>query len=335
MEILIIRLSSMGDVVLAASVFEYLKSSFPTANLWFATDRKYAGLFSADPRLARVVAVDKGGEREAATVLSGAAWSRIIDLQNSRRSLSLRKDLVSLEKASVVGKRHFERAVLLLFRASLYPKGDNVVARYARACGFEGAPGAFPAPRLILDKQKCGTAFGILPESGVVRPRIALFPFSAWKNKEWPAKFYTFVGRYFAAKGWDVLIAGGPSDIAAADRMKSAVGDRCVSSAGKLSLYETACLVSQCTVALGNDTGLSHIARACGVKTGIIYGPTTSHFGFFPYGEPAFRVFEAARFCRPCHAHGGNVCLTGSRKCMRKVRPEAVVRGLEELYGRS
>ena len=104
---------------------------------------------------------------------------------------------------------------------------------------------------------------------------------------------------------------------------------------GKLSLCETACLVSQCTVALGNDTGLSHIARACGVKTGIIYGPTTSHFGFFPYGEPAFRVFEAARFCRPCHAHGGNVCLTGSRKCMRKVRPEAVVRGLEELYGRS
>ena len=164
---------------------------------------------------------------------------------------------------------------------------------------------------------------------------IALFPFSAWKNKEWPAEFFTFVGRYFAVKGWDVLVAGGPSDIAAADRMKNAVGERCVSTAGKLSLGETACLISQCNLALGNDTGLSHMARACGVKTGIIFGPTTRHFGFFPVGNPPFRVFEAAQFCRPCQAHGGNVCYLGTRMCLRKIRPEAVVAGLEELYQRS
>jgi heptosyltransferase II len=332
MEILIIRLSSMGDVVLATSALEYLKSAFPQSNLWFVTEKKYAGLFAGDTRLARVIPVEKDGERDAAQALFGVVWDKIIDLQHNRRSLRIRKGLVSRQAATVFRKRHFARNALLFARANLYPRGDSVVVRYARAAGYTGAPGAFPGARLLLDDRKCDAALRLLPQSAVVRPAIALFPFSAWKNKEWSAKNFAFVGRYFAIKGWDVLIAGGPQDAAAAAKMKFIVGERCISAAGKLSLTETACLIARCRLALGNDTGLSHIARACGVKTGIIYGPTTSHFGFYPYGDPPYRVFEAAQFCRPCHAHGGNVCLLGSRQCMRKIHPEDVIAGLEDLH---
>lgn len=331
MNILIIRLSSLGDVVLAASVIEYLKSTFPQANIWFATDKKYAGLFSGDSRLARCVAVEKDSERAASQALLDVVWDKIVDLQNNHRSFSLRKSLVSKEPVSVFSKRHLERSALLYLRANLYPKGDSVVTRYADAAGYKGDPSAFPNAHLVLNGATCKTAAYLLPDSPVVRPSIALFPFSAWRNKEWPAKSYAFVGRYFAIKGWNVLILGGPDDARRAEEIRKIVGELCVNAA-RLSLYESACLAFRCKLALGNDTGLSHIARACGVKTGIIYGPTTVHFGFYPRGEPPYRIFEAAQFCRPCHAHGGNICLTGARRCMRKIRPESVITGLEELH---
>ena len=331
MDILIIRLSAMGDVVLATSVLEYLKTAFPQSNLWFVTGKKFAGLFEGDTRLTRLVSVEKGKEREAAQALSGIQWDQIIDLQNNPRSLKIRKNLTSKSPVSVFVKRQVKRAALLYLGINLFQKNDSVVDRYAQAAGYSGVPSAFPATRLVLDGSACGAALTLLPPRPVVRPCIALFPFSAWKNKEWPAKNFALVGTYFAAKGWDVFIAGGPLDSRAAIALKNTIGDRCINAAGNLSLHETACLIGRCKLALGNDTGLSHVARACGVKTGIIYGPTTVHFGFFPSGKPAFKVFEATQFCRPCHAHGGNVCFTGSRQCMLKIRPESVIAGLEEL----
>ena len=324
----------MGDVILATSVFSYLKAEYPESTLWFVTQQKYAELFSTDTRLARVVAVEKGGEREAARELCSIEWDRIIDLQNSPKSLFLRKGLVSKQPAAVFQKLHARRWALLLAGINLYKEGDHVIARYARAAGCTGKAGfSFPPARVILDKKKCEAAKQIAPSSTMVRPAIALFPFSAWRNKEWPAANYAFVGRYFSVKGWNVVIAGGPRDIVAAEALMRRIGGQCISTAGQLSLSETACLISNCRLALGNDTGLCHLARACGVKTGVIYGPTTAHFGFYPYGDPPYRVFEARQFCRPCHAHGGNICYAGSRPCLKKVRPETVIKGLEALHG--
>jgi heptosyltransferase-2 len=324
----------MGDVILATSVFTYLKEEYPESKIWFVTQQKYVELFSADTRLARVVAVQKGGEREAAQELSSVEWDRIIDLQNSPKSLSLRKGLLSKQPAAIFQKLHARRWALLLAGINLYKEGDHVIARYARAAGCSGQNGfSFPSASIILDKKKCEAVQQAASGSIVVRPMIALFPFSAWKNKEWPAGNYAFVGRYFSVKGWSVVIAGGPDDRAAAEALKGRIGGQCISTAGLLTLSETACLIARCRLALGNDTGLCHLARACGVKTGVIYGPTTSHFGFYPYGDPPFRVFEARQFCRPCHAHGGNICYTGSRQCLKKIRPETVIKGLEALHG--
>ena len=124
---------------------------------------------------------------------------------------------------------------------------------------------------------------------------------------------------------------GSRSEADRAERMRKQIGGRCVSFAGKRSLYECGCLLKKFSLALGNDSGLAHLARACGVRTGIIYGPTTSHFGFFPYGNPPFTVFEVPLFCRPCHAHGGTVCLRLDHRCMRRIDSQQVIHGLEEL----
>jgi heptosyltransferase II len=330
MNILVIRLSSMGDVILATSVFSYLQATFPDSKIWFVTDKLYAGLFTRDPRCSRVIGVENGHETEQVDEIAGVPWDRIIDLQNNRRSRLIRGKCTSEGPVSTFGKMHWERLLLLALRYNKFTPQDHVIARYDRAAGASGT--AFPPATLYVDKETCDSIGRLIPDDTVVRPLMALFPFSSWKNKEWPLRYYGFVGRYCTVKGWQVIIFGGPQDADAAEELRTYIGDHCTVVAGKLSLYESACLINRCNLALGNDTGLSHLARACGVKTGIVYGATTWHFGFFPYKGLPYKVFESPLICRPCHAHGGNFCIRGSRKCLSVIRPETVIGGLMELY---
>jgi heptosyltransferase II len=332
MNILVVRFSSMGDVVCATPVFSFLKKKYPKASITFVTDNAYSGLFADDPRLSQVMGIDKGNI-ENVPVVSTGVWDLAVDLQNNARSRALLAGTRCLAMVGSFDKLHFQRAVLLALRLSFYPNGQNVVTRYIRAAGGLAALRDLEPPALFFSEESKKRARSILSRKsdGTKRPFLAIFPFSAWKNKAWPLENYAATGRHFLATGWDVVIMGGPSDRAPAHELRDRIGGRCISLAGSLSLYECGPFLSCCSLALGNDTGLSHLARACGVKTGVLFGPTTRHFGFYPYGEPPFKIFEVPLVCRPCHAHGGNRCLRVSRACMKRITVESVIRGMEEL----
>jgi heptosyltransferase-2 len=322
----------MGDVILATAVFAHLEKEFPGSKIHFVTDSRYAELFKDDPRLFSVIGMDKKEPAEPSR-FAGIQWDKIIDLQNNTRSRALRKSLNSKITAGIFNKRHFERALLLFARLNRYRPFDTVALRYLEAAGLtDTTRGEIPAIRITISDAQRPALQKSLFSNGVIRPVIALIPFSAWKNKQWPQKYFILVGRYFLSKGWHVVILGGPQDAAVAREIKTGIGERCTAMAGKISLYQSACLLKGCHLALGNDTGLTHLARACGVKTGIIYGSTTFHFGFFPYGVPSFRIFQTEIACRPCNAHGGNFCFLGSRPCLKRTKPQNVLRGLEELH---
>ena len=331
MKILVIRLSSMGDVICATPLFSFLVAKYPSASITFVTEQTYSALFTDDPRLAEVIGV--GRPPPAQSPVSSRSWDLVVDLQNSGRSRAL---LGRVRKRTSVGyfdKLHLQRFALLFLRLNGYDPRWNVVARAIRAAGGSVAPEMLPPPRLFFREASCGKATAQFHRQtgGIMRPSIALFPFSAWENKEWPERNFVNTGRYFLTKGWNVAILGGDEDAKRADRMKELIGARCVSLAGKLDLYETGCLLTGFALALGNDTGLSHLARASGVKTGVLYGPTTHHFGFYPYGQPPFKIFEHPLFCRPCHAHGGDICLRVNRPCLNRIDFHRVINGLEDL----
>jgi heptosyltransferase-2 len=324
---LVLRLSSMGDVIVTASLFSYLKANTPEASITLVTQNGYAPLFADDPRLACVIGIDPKEKLPPAVLHQ--KWDIVVDLQNSRRSRTL---LASIDaKRGYFDKLHGKRLALLLFRLDTYARSPTVPGRYIEAA-TGNPPGEIPVPQLFFSDSGRQTAFATWLPGDITEHRLlALFPFSAWKNKEWLAESYAAVGRHFMAEGWVPVIMGGKGDAAAAQKMQSAIGGGCISLAGRLSLYECGALLTGFSLALGNDTGLAHLSRACGVRTGIFFGPTTRHFGFFPFGSPAFRIFEESLLCRPCHAHGGNRCLRITHDCMRRIAPEVVIRQLEEL----
>lgn len=338
MKILVIRFSSMGDVILTTPLFSFLKKHYPDrASITFITGSEYAGLFADDPRLSETAGLDASAGEMPPHLLS-TVWDMVVDCQNNGRSRALAG---SVQTASLgfFDKRHWQRFMLLFLRCNRYDPVRHVAARYIQAAGGDRIPapdGAAIEPLGLFFREDSRARMGQMIRGrfgGSDRPLLSLLPFSAWENKEWPSEYFVNVGRHFLTRGWNVAIVGGPTDTKRAEQMKERIGDRCQALAGDLSLYECGCLFSGCTsLALGNDTGLSHLARACGVKTGILYGPTTSHFGFYPYGEPPFRVFEERLICRPCHAHGGNICLRWfSRRCLRQLTTARVISGLEDL----
>ena len=333
MNILVIRFTSMGDVILVTSLFSYLKQRYPDGKIFFLTDALYAGLFKDDTRIFQVAGLEKNASGSLPESLSGVVWDQIIDVQNNARSAAIRKSLAPCRVTGVLKKRHADRFFLLFGRVNRYPAGDHVALRYIHAASEGDSSPARRAPPLALPlrEEESMAVYRSFFSNGVVRPTIALAPFSAWKNKEWPRRKFIDVGQYFHAKGWNVAIVGGPDDSAAAQLLQEGIGIRCRALAGQLSLYENACFLKQCALMLGNDTGLSHLARACGVKTGVIFGSTTFHFGFFPFGSPPYKVFQANIGCRPCHPHGGNFCWLATRSCLNRISPETVIKGLEQL----
>ena len=316
----------MGDVILVSPVIAHLNETYPNSSITLLTSSAYVSLFERDSRLSSVVGISKGGPPLEA--LRGSDFDMVFDLQNSSKSKRLLKTLGIRSVTGAFKKPRLKRLLLLLFRIDLYDSAYGVAAAYIRAAGG-GAHAQIPPLRLDF-----GTP---LPEScrrfedEGSGPIIALFPFSAWKNKQWPLDYFVQVGRHYRAKGWRVLALGGKEDASAADALVNEIKGDSLNLAGKLTLDECGKVLARCSLALGNDTGLSHLARACGVKTGVIFGPTTRHFGFYPYANPPYKVFELKMRCRPCHFHGGNKCPLIHWGCMKRLKPETVIEGLEEL----
>ncbi len=332
MKVLVIRLTSMGDVILAGSLLPLLKARHPGCEIHFLTDTRYRELFRDDSRLASVSGISQSGGDAVPEGLAALRWDLVVDLQNSPRSRRLRERFFAGAPTGSFDKLHRDRFLLLFLRVNRYERGDHVAARYAKAAGIaDGGPGEVPPPSLEFRGDGEGLKRALFAGSRAGGPTLALAPFSAWKNKQWPSAAYASVGKHFAGKGWNVVVLGGPRDRDGALRLCRAIGEGCASCAGDRSLYDLGCLLARCDLALGNDTGLSHLARACGVRTGVVYGSTTWHFGFYPFGEPPFRVFETPLMCRPCHPHGGNVCWRLSRPCLQRVSAGRVIAGLEEL----
>ena len=319
----------MGDVILTSPLLSYLKGKYPDSEVTLLTDSNFSELFTDDPRLLFVKGITKD-ERELPVQILKEHWNLVIDLQDNPRS---RKFIIQLEHKESIGrfdKLHGKRLLLLCSRLNSYPEKNYVALRYIHAADKKSNE-LIPS-RLFFSSPLPKRIQKMFQNGKIIRPSVALFPFSAWRNKEWPQKNYIEIGRYFLLKGWNVIIMGGPQEQKKAEIVRLMIGQRCVSFAGKISLYECGCVLKRCVLALGNDSGLSHLARACGVKTGIVYGPTTRHFGFYPYGSPSFKVFENKLLCRPCHAHGGNICLRFNRACMRNTGVNQVIDGLMQLY---
>jgi heptosyltransferase-2 len=340
---LIIRLSSVGDVVLSSPLVRALHGRYPDCQIDFLVKAEYADLVRFNPHVARVIQFPDGGTlgdlvRLRRTVIS-SRYDLIIDIHDSIRSRYLS---AGAGKVTRINKRKIARALLVNFKLDVYDYfggAPDVTARYLEAVhpwGVEddrGGPELFFPPDLRVAVERILSAERLAPGTMC----IGVCPCARHGNKMWPGEgFAESAGRLAQQHGLPVILFGGADEremCTAIEAMINSAHPRVsvLNLAGRLSLLETGCTMDRCAVVLANDTGLMHIAAARGVPVVAVFGPTVRKFGFFPRGERATVVEHPGLSCRPCTHIGLPRCPLGHFRCMKEITPGTVAECAERF----
>lgn len=332
--VLLIRLSSLGDLVLCTSAVAVLARAGARVSL--VTKAEFAPLFRGQPGIHEVYAFDKSvGEREAlenlAQWVGKGAFSLILDLQNSWRTWRWRARLREYAPVRALSKpRWREWLVLGLRLGKLVGFGRGGRARRFRDFAQAALPRLGlpyregPLTSMAVPATETEAVRTLLPEGDFA----VLLPGGAWRSKEWP--FFPELARVLA-KRVPVVVLGGGKDalcetVAAAAREVNPLSR---TLHGRTSLRESMAVLARARWVVGNDTGMVHVAEALGKSVAMIEGPTHPAMGFSPWREESLAV-GLPLACRPC-GKSGRVCVRfGTRLCLRGLAVTEVARQLRE-----
>jgi lipopolysaccharide heptosyltransferase II len=331
-KILIIRFSSIGDIVLTNPVVRFLRSQFPGATIDFLTKKEYAELVRWNADLSNVILLDAGAPGELGRVrakIRDARYDLIVDLHNSLRSRFLRT-FSRAGKVRVFRKMVFRRLLLVLFKKNLYRNPRPVTGRYCDTVRRFGEPDPrveFPLPGDIVS-----TATGRLTSGKFTSTDrlVGFAPSARHFTKRWPMDRFVKLGIEIAASDRvKIVILGGAEDAEyssdIAQLINSGAGAHCAEHfSGKLSLAESAVVAGLCSVFVTNDTGMMHLAAARGARVLALFGSSVKEFGFFPQGEEHAVLESRGLECRPCSHIGRAACPKGHFRCMNDITVDSV-----------
>jgi len=326
--ILLVRFSSIGDILLTTPLIRALRARHPAARIDAVTKAAFAPLLADNPHLDAVLPLAPGeGIPALAARLRPTDYTHRLDLHGSLRSRQLRLLLPGRWRG--YRKHRLARGFLVLTHRNHYPAGTPPVPeRYFEAAeGLDVRPDGKP-PEFGLGQAARAEADawlhanGVNPEGGFV----ALAPGAAHATKRWPVEHWQALAASLAGEGRSMVVVGGPEDLVVATAVASAAPGTAV-AAGRFSLQGTGALLARASALVSGDTGVMHMATGVGTPVVALFGPTVEAFGFFPYRAPA-TVLQRDLPCRPCSRMGGPVCPLGHHDCLNGLAAEAVLTAL-------
>lgn len=152
---------------------------------------------------------------------------------------------------------------------------------------------------------------------------IALAPGSVWNTKKWSKNNYSILAKLLKEQGFNVVFIGSNAERDLAQEIITKAGIEATNSCGKLTILQSAALISQCKALVCNDSGALHIGNAVNTQVFAFFGPTVQKYGYYPYRSHDY-VFEVELDCRPCGMHGHKQCPLGHHNCMKLITPTTV-----------
>jgi len=326
--ILVVRTSALGDVVLATSILEPLRARFPRARIEWVTDALYAPLLDGLPEIAQVHRLGREGLTSAAAVAARlrGRFDFAIDLQNKLRSALVARSAAPLRAA--FRRRTALRALLSLFGSDPPLVRAHQTRLYAEAL----APlGVFEPGRMKVSLSPQAHALAADALQGVAEPAIAIAPGARWATKRWPAERFAAVADALAAEGYAIVLCGGPSDRDAFAAFRAASRARVAADLSFLPIEALAAAIARVQLLVACDSGPVHLATAVATPVLALFGPTsTARWGPPPPG----RALAIGLPCAPCSNHGGDYCPEGHHRCLADLAPEAVLAAARDLLPR-
>lgn len=328
---LIIRLSSIGDILLTTPFVRALRKKYPDSLINYLTKSEYVDLMKNNPNINNVYAFDsRNGIGETLNwryQIKSNSYDAIFDLHRNIRTLMMTK-YIGGTNSGKYNKRYFKRFMLVKFGINLYKNMTPIPDRYLEI-----------ASRYNLDND----GLGLDLYSNVDNPlketvkegsqvNLVMAPGAGFETKRWPSDKYAKLADLLVKEiGANIILVGSNSDLPVSEDIKSQMHESVTDATGKLTLLETAALINESNAVVTNDSGLMHIAVSQKKPVLAIFGSTTEELGFFPYSDN-FRVLEVSDLkCRPCSHVGRDKCPKKHFKCMKDITPELALKAMTDL----
>ncbi len=316
-KILIIRLSSIGDVVLCSHLPRLINNKFADSGgveVHLLTSRHIAPLFTNNPYLSKIIRYSSDKIVELNQEIISEEYDIVLDLQKNSISAKLLAgysgDIRQIDK-------HRKEKLKMVYLKQLPKKIVHVADRYLNTC------------RDLIEDDGKGLDLYLSREEerGDSGLTIGVAPEAFHKTKRWPKDRFAKLIEKLTTDGHNVRVFG---------KNESNIGrgnQNVTNYSGKLSLRKTAERINECDYFLSNDTGPMHIAAACGVPIVLIFGSSVKELGFTPY-RVDYELVEYDIWCRPCSHIGRSFCPLGHFKCMNKITVDEVYNSFNKLRSR-
>ena len=320
MKILVVRFSSIGDIVLTTPVLRALKTQLENVEIHYLTKRSFKPVIENNPHIDMVHLIDSS-IKEVISDLKSEKYDWVIDLHNNIRTKSLKIKLGRPSKK--FPKLHWKKWKLVKFMKDDMPD-VHVVDRYFETVAHLGVKPDqevcdFPIPAseaVNLEKNNlegekfCSVVIG-----------------AKFKTKQVPIEKLKEIIQGIKLP---VILIGGPEDTVLGDQLCDAVQREDVFNlCGKHSIVGSASILQQSAKVVTNDTGMMHIASCFDVEIISIWGNTVPSLGMYAYrpkNKSSYSLHEVAGLnCRPCSKIGFAECPKGHFDCMQKQNSEEIV----------
>ncbi len=329
MKILIIRFSSIGDIVLTTPIVRCVKQQLKNAEVHYITKKQFAPILESNPYIDKIYSIEKN-VKEVSAQLKKENYDFVVDLHHNLRSAQVK--LLLWKKSKSFSKLNIEKWLLVNLRINKLPNA-HIVDRYFETVRPLGVVNDGKGLDYFIS-QKDEVDLKTLPiefQSRLLSGGYIGFVIGAkYFTKQLPKEKIVSIIRKL---NQPVILLGGKEDEEKANSIISELrtpNSKLVFNAcGKFNLNQSASLVKQAKKIITNDTGLMHIAAAFKKEIVSVWGNTIPEFGMYlHYGNPKIRNLKSEirnLSCRPCSKLGFSKCPKGHFKCMNEINEDEIV----------
>jgi ADP-heptose:LPS heptosyltransferase len=312
---LIIRFSSIGDIVLTTPVIRCIKQQLPGAAIHFLVKKNFKGTVENNPYIDKIHVLEDDVQ-QTAKQLQEEKFDFIIDLHHNLRSLRIKQALKEV-KAFSFNKLNVQKYLLTAFKINTLP-AKHIVDRYMETVAS-----------IAVVNDGMGLDY-FIPEKDILNQEdiplshrngyVALVTGATYATKKLPLHK---LKQLCAIIHHPIILLGGKDEFAEGEEIKGTDPEKIYNACGKFNINKSADCVRNAKVVITHDTGLMHIAAALKKTIIAVWGSTVPEFGMYPYyGENSVQQFYNSEvkkiWCRPCSKIGYKKCPLGHFKCMEK-----------------
>lgn len=324
-KILVLRFSSIGDIVLTSPVVRALKTQLG-CEVHYLTKTSFKGIVTHNPYIDKVFTFEKD-IHEVVDELKAEQYDFVVDLHHNLRTLRLKRILK--RPSATFPKLNVRKYFYVRFKWNVMPK-IHIVDRYFEAVSSLGVKNDGLGLDYFIPQEEEIDTTRFLPDS-FQSGYVAIALGAQFATKRLPAEK---LDELISEINLPIVLLGGKEDAETGERLRAIKTGLIFNAAGRCSLNQSASLVKQAVCLITHDTGLMHIGSAFKKDIFSIWGNTTPQLGMYPYlpGKNSKQYEVNNLSCRPCSKIGHQKCPKGHFKCMMEQDIKSVASAANRLF---